>query len=99
MPKGYLIQLAVYFDDYSEIQEILLPFGTLAIVVVPNKWVGTEELRRKRHVSLKGPKGKGIGPRDKNLFRFVSDPHYLNCFTTRRQRVLYSHEVIIAQSI
>ena len=88
MPKGYLIQLAVYFDDYSEIQEI-----------VPNKWVGTEELRRKRHVSLKGPKGKGIGPRDKNLFRFVSDPHCLNCFTTRRQRVLYSREVIIAQSI
>ena len=30
MPKGYLIHLAVYFDDYSEIQELFLPFGRLA---------------------------------------------------------------------
>ena len=97
--QGLFNSTGCLFWWHSEIQELFLPFGKLAIVIGANKWVETEELGRKRHVSLKEPKGKGTGPRDKNLFRFVRDPHYLNCFRTWRQRVLYSREVIIAQSI
>lgn len=31
--------------------------------------------------------------RDRNLLRFIRDPHYLNCFSTLMQRLLYSSEV------
>lgn len=40
-------------------------------------------------LSHKSPKQKGIGFIDKNLLRFIRDPHYLNCFSAPRQGLLY----------
>ena len=60
--QGLFNSTGCLFWWHSEIQELFLPFGKLAIVIGANKWVETEELGRKRHVSLKEPKGKGTGP-------------------------------------
>lgn len=56
----------------------------------PSKWIGAEELRRKKVCILRRPQQKGPGLETGSLGRFTKDPHSLNCLSALRQGLLYS---------